>query len=44
VKAGRRWHVACTSTRLPMTDIVYIAIAAAFFGLTWAYARACDRL
>jgi len=27
-----------------MLDLVYLAIAVAFFVLSWLFARACDRL
>jgi len=27
-----------------MIDLVYVALTVAFFGIAWAYARACDRV
>jgi hypothetical protein len=44
-ETGRRAGMAtAVEIQAAMTDIVYVAVAVAFFGLAWAYARACDRL
>jgi hypothetical protein len=28
----------------PMADLVFVAVTLVFFGLSWLYVRACERL
>jgi hypothetical protein len=42
----RRWHATCFVRRSEdsMTDLLLVLTTAAFFGLSWGYARLCEKL
>ena len=42
--AGTRYCSSKGKGELMMLDLFYVVIAVAFFALTWAFTKACDRL
>jgi len=44
--AARGWHARCSEIAevQQMKDLVLIGVTAAFFALSWVYARSLDRL